>query len=66
MATKFGRMVTYLDDLLPLKSYDPFMTWSCKITWQIKALYLQYHSAYGHQTWHDGHLSSQASAHVVT
>ena len=30
------RMETYLDGLLPIKSHDPLITWSCKITWQIK------------------------------
>ena len=32
MATKIGRMVTYLDGLLTAKSHDPLITWSCKIT----------------------------------
>ena len=27
-----GRMVTYLDRLLPIKSQDLFITWSFKIT----------------------------------
>ena len=36
MATKLSRTVTYLDPLLPIKSYDPLIIWSCKITWQTK------------------------------
>ena len=32
MATNLGRMVTYLDGILPIKSHDPLITWSCKIT----------------------------------
>ena len=31
MATKLGRMITYLDGLLPIKSHDPLITCSCKI-----------------------------------
>ena len=50
MATKLGRMVTYLDDLLPIKSHDPLITQSFEI---ILSLYLHYHSAYGQQTWQD-------------
>ena len=29
-------MVTYLDGLLPIKSRDPYITWTCNITWQTK------------------------------
>ena len=32
VATKLCWMLTYLDGLLPIKSSDPFITWSCKIT----------------------------------
>ena len=32
MATKLGRMITYLDGLLPIKSCGPLITWSCEIT----------------------------------
>ena len=35
---KLVRMVTYLDGLLPIKSYDPFITCSCNITWQTKMI----------------------------
>ena len=38
MATKFGRMVTYLDGLLPIKSHDSLIMWSCKITWHTKII----------------------------
>ena len=33
---------------------------------KLKSLHLHYHSAYGHQTWQDGNLSSWAPAHKVT
>ena len=32
MVTKLGRMVTYLDGILPLKSHDPLITWSSETT----------------------------------
>ena len=38
MVTKFGRMKTYLEGLLPMKSQDAFIRWSCKITWQTKII----------------------------
>ena len=38
MATKFGRTVTYLGGLPPIKLLDPSVTWSCKITWQTKII----------------------------
>ena len=31
MVTKLGMVDSYLDGLLPVKSHDPFITWSCKI-----------------------------------
>ena len=34
VATKLGRMITYLDRLLAIKSHDLLITWSCEITWQ--------------------------------
>ena len=36
MATKLGRLVTYLGCLLPIKSNDHVIMWFCKITWQTK------------------------------
>ena len=38
MTTKLGRMVAHLDGLLPIKSHDSLMTWSCDITWQAKTI----------------------------
>ena len=32
MTTKFERMVTYLEELLPIKPYDALSMWSCKLT----------------------------------
>ena len=36
MATKLGRMVTYFESLLSIKSYDPLLKWSGEIAWQTK------------------------------
>ena len=31
MANKLGRMIASLDDLLPIMSHDPLITWPCEI-----------------------------------
>ena len=31
MATKLGRIMNYLDGLLPLMLHDPLITWLCEI-----------------------------------
>ena len=31
MATKLGRTATNQESLLPIKSHDPLVSWSCKI-----------------------------------
>ena len=36
MTTKLGKMITYLQGLLPIKSHEALIVWSCKITWQTK------------------------------
>ena len=36
MATKLGRMINYLEGLLPVKSHNPFITWTFKIKSQTK------------------------------
>ena len=38
IATKLGVLITYLDGLLPIKSLDPLIVWSCQITWQTKSI----------------------------
>ena len=32
LATKLGRMVTYIDGLLPIKSHELLIKWFCEIT----------------------------------
>ena len=38
MTTKLSRMIAHLDELLPIKSHDSLITWSCDITWQDKVI----------------------------
>ena len=41
MATKPGRVASYLDLPPPIKLLNPLITWSCKIMQKPKLLYLQ-------------------------
>ena len=55
MATRLGRMVTYLEDFQSIKSH----TWNrglARSRKKIKPLCLQYHHTYGHQTWQNDDL----------
>ena len=38
MTTKRGMVVTYHEELPPYRVNDPLITWSYKITWQIKTI----------------------------
>ena len=38
MDTKLGKKVIYLDELLPITSHDPLITWSYKFTWETKII----------------------------
>ena len=53
MDIKTGRMVTYLERLLPTKSHDPSITCSSTSCDKLKPLYLHYNNAYRHQIWQD-------------
>ena len=37
MTTELSRMVTYLGELLPIKTHKAFIARSCKVRWQTKA-----------------------------
>ena len=66
MTTKVGRMVTYFERLLIIKSFTLWprgLATSCDI---LKLLYLHYHSVYGHQTCEDGDILWQAPNYKVT
>ena len=58
VATKFGRMMTCLDGLLPMKRYDHLFN-------KLKPLYLYYHSVYCHQPCKDGDLPWGATNHKI-
>ena len=38
MATKFGRVVACHEELPPMKSPEPLITWSCEITRKTKSI----------------------------
>ena len=38
MAKQPGRMVTYFERLLTIKSHSPLITWFCKAMWQTRAI----------------------------
>ena len=38
MATKLGRLITYLDGFLPIKLHDTLIIWYCKIACQTKSI----------------------------
>ena len=40
MFTKFGRILSYHEDLPPVKSHDSLIKWSSEITWQLKIKFL--------------------------
>ena len=63
MDTKLGRIITYLDGLLSLKSHDPLITWSHEMTGQTKTIIHHNRSPHCHQTWKDGDLPSGAPKH---
>ena len=66
MATKFGRILTSLEQLPVINLLDPLITLSCKMTWPAKTIVYLYHSVYGHQSWQDAVLSWETSAFKFT
>ena len=59
--------MTYLERLLPMKSHDALITWSCNITGQIKTpIKSPLPGAYGHQTWQIADLPWAAPNHKVS
>lgn len=65
MTTKLDRLVIYVNDLLPVKSYDSLITWYFSISRdKLEQLYFHYHSVYD-QTWEDGDLPRGPPTHKV-
>ena len=58
MVTKLDRIVAYLEELLPIKSYDPLIMRSYRSRFKLNPLYLHKDSAYGHHTWQKSHYPS--------
>ena len=40
MDPKYGKMMTYLERFLLIKSHDHIITWCCKINDKLKQLYI--------------------------
>ena len=51
MASNLGRIITYLNVLLPIKSHVPLIAWSCEITWQTKTIITPLPQWHDHQAW---------------
>ena len=51
ITTKFVRVVSYYDELPPIKPFDILITWSSKIALQTKIITFLYQSVYGYETW---------------
>ena len=66
MATKFGRILTYLGQLPVINLLDPLITLPCKMAWPAKTIVYLYHSVYGHQSWQDAVLSWETSTFKFT
>ena len=58
MATKLGRVGTYLEGLLPIKSYDSELHGFSKSCDKLRTLYCDYRNVYEHQTWQGDDIQS--------
>ena len=56
MAIKLGRMITYPDELLSIKSLTFWSRCLVRSHDRLNWLYLHYHSVCGHHMWQDGNL----------
>ena len=65
VTAKLGRMETYHKRISPLMLHDPVITWSHKVTWQIKTKYFLFHKANGSQHWQSGNLWWGKLTHYV-
>ena len=64
MTTKRGRMVTYLEELIAIKSLKHFNFVRSRD--KLKPLYLHYKSTSCHQTWCEGDIPGEAPNNKVT
>ena len=65
MATKLGRMVSYLRRLPPTKLPDSWQHGLARSPAKLKSLYLHYHGSYDRRTWQVGYLSREAFSHMI-
>ena len=61
IASKLDRVVTYLEQISPIKLIDPLNPFSlsrglARSRDKLKAFYFHYRSAYSHQAWQDDDL----------
>ena len=63
MAIRLVKMVTYLEGLLPIKSYDYLKKWSRE---KLKALNLINHNTYRRQTCQGGDILREAPTQKFT
>ena len=66
MVAKLGKMVTYLERFLPIKSQTISLCGLKRSRDKLNPLYIHYHNAYGSQTWQGGDIERGASLHKVT
>ena len=66
VATKFDRIITCLDGLIPIKAMTLWSHGLARSRDRLKALHFLYYSACDHQTWHGGDLPWGASIIIVT
>ena len=66
MVTKLGRMVTYLEELLPTSHMTLWSRGPPRLRGKLKSSYLHYLSVYGHQTWQDVNSLEWVPTYKVT
>ena len=66
MATKLGKVVTYLKIFNPLIHTTISTRGHVRSRDRLKKIYLHYHNTYGYQTWEDGYIQEGVSFDKVT
>ena len=61
MATRIGRMVTYFERPLTIKSFYALMTWSSKVIWQTKIIIHPQPECLSLQTWQNDNFTLLSS-----
>ena len=66
MASKLGRLLTFLRRLLLTESHDPLITWSCEINWEIKDVLSSLPQCLWPPHWPGGDIQWRAPTHQIT